>query len=428
MKRIRTSFLTRFAGVCRRRTLTRDDCSVYAFGCLYLYAMLKNTMLYGGVFKIIGLGILCVGFLLMGTSIIHFKHKYRSLQFCLLAGWLLLSLLINIKDYHGSSFDEYMINLVFYVVLGLTITDADFDDIANTAYRISMIVIPMIMILAKLGLIENLVYWRSDGMVGNRRESFGFAYPTDFAAHVFYTMLLHYYRKRGKLNLLNYLVYFLLAWFINRYCDARLTVVSILLLFVISIAYSFLIHRNRFMALWNGLLYLSTPICAVVSWLLLLGYKYGSRIMQIMNKVMSNRLSISSALLDKYGINLFGQYFAQHGFGGTTESFGSRNIQYSYVDMSFLRIPMMFGMVFFLILMILTVSRMRKYVVRREYLIPVIMFAVSICSMVDQHFMDFSYNVFLLTIFINTASKDQMLPFQWHKDDTKGLEISRECD
>ena len=388
-----------------RYALTKENCSVYAFGCLYLYAMLKSTMLYGGIFKYISLSIMVAGFSLVAFNIAYFKHRYNTKQIILMIAWLLLALLLNIKDYHGTTFDEYIINLVFYIVLGFTINNTDFDKITDVAYYISLAVIPLIMILARAGLIENLVYWRQDGMMGNRRESFGFGYPTDFASHIFYWMLLHFYRKRGKMSIIDYALFSTLAIFIDYFCDARLTVICTILLIAVSVVYQAVIKQNRFAFLWKGMLYWITPICALASWVAVLAYRSESRFMKSLDNVLSNRLSISKTMLNEYGVKIFGQYFRQHGYGATTDTIGSRNLDYTYVDMSFIRLVMMFGVVFFAVLLILVFRRMKKYVFRRQYLIPVIMLVVSIASLMDQHFMDFSYNVFLLTVFITTESK-----------------------
>lgn len=397
----------KFSGKRKKNILsiTKDNCAVFSFGCLYVYAILKTTMLYGGNYKYLTLLVLAFGIILIGINILHFKHRYSSNQLLLMSSWLIISVIINIKDYHGTTFDEYMINLVFYIVLGFTLTSTEFDSIANTAYYISIIIIPVIMVLAKIGIIENLVYWRINGMIGNRRESFGFAYPTDFAAHVFYWILLYYYRKRGLLKYKDYLLFIFIALFIEYYCDARLTVASIALLILVAIIYKHLLRRKTISAFWDRLLCWIAPICAVLSWVLLLLYRSGMAIMQFVDLLMSNRLSITNRVLNLYGVKLFGQYFGQHGYGGTTNIVTAGGISYSYVDMSFVRIIMMFGIVFFIILMCLMVRRMKQYVTKNDYLIPVILLVVSISSMVDQHYMDFSYNVFLLTIFISDKKK-----------------------
>ena len=386
---------------CKAKKLrvSKDMCSVYAFACLYFYALLKTTMAYGGVIKYITLGILAIGFGLIFVDVFVFDSRFKKGLFIWILAWLALAVLINIKDYHGTTFDEYIIDLVFYIVLGLTLTKTDFRDIADTAYGISIIVIPMVMVLAKLGLIENLVFWRFDGMMGNRRESFGFGYPTDFASHLFFVMLLHFYRRNGKLRGYDYLAFIAVALFVNKFCDARLTVVSIILLILVSFMYPIITKNNR--TVWNILLCWGAPLCAAFSWLLILLYKFGSGLAVSIDRLMSYRLSITNNMLAKYGIKLFGQYFSQHGYGG---GISETQVTYSYVDMSFVRIVMMFGIVFFVILMILTVIKMRYFIRTKDYLLPLIMLVVSICSIADQHFFDFSYNVFLLTIFIGPIS------------------------
>ena len=92
---------------------------------------------------------------------------------------------------------------------------------------VALFFIVLIVFLAVIGAIPNLqfVQSRSAGVVV--RNSFGFIYPTDFASHCFYLYTAISYIFRKKFIVLRTALGFGLAYFIIRYCDARLNAASI---------------------------------------------------------------------------------------------------------------------------------------------------------------------------------------------------------
>ncbi|MCG4787724.1 hypothetical protein L0N33_20610, partial [Roseburia faecis] len=89
------------------------------------------------------------------------------------------------------------------------------------------LLLAFVVISAMGGLIRNLVYRRD--MTNIVRQSFGIAYPTDFAAHVLYLILAYAYLKFGKIKWYDYVVFLAAAGFLVKFSDARLSAYAIVL-------------------------------------------------------------------------------------------------------------------------------------------------------------------------------------------------------
>ena len=61
-----------------------------------------------------------------------------------------------------------------------------------------------------MGLLENMVSFREEKV----RNSFGFIYATDFAAHIFYLVLMYFYLRSGKFNLIEIMPFFVFIIFL----------------------------------------------------------------------------------------------------------------------------------------------------------------------------------------------------------------------
>lgn len=119
---------------------------------------------------------------------------------------------------------------IFTFSMGIFVLGArnvDFKRIIKIYFYVGMLLLAFVVISAMGGLIRNLVYRRD--MTNIVRQSFGIAYPTDFAAHVLYLILAYAYLKFGKIKWYDYAVFLAVAVFLVKFSDARLSAYAIIL-------------------------------------------------------------------------------------------------------------------------------------------------------------------------------------------------------
>jgi len=122
-----------------------------------------------------------------------------------------------------------------------------------------------------------------------------------------------------------------------------------------------------------------------------------------LNTWLSSRLALGNNALLAYGVKLFGQgAIPINGWGGDRADMftnGVGDATYFFIDSSFLNALITYGLLFTVVLIIGLTWRLYYRVRQQDYLLPIIFVAVAISSMFDQHFLEVTYNVFILMAF-----------------------------
>lgn len=313
-------------------------------------------------------------------------EKYDKSKILIIATAFILVIFAS----YTSTYKSLFMLLIF--VIGAK--NVSFKKIAKTYFFIVLPLLFFTIISSKLGIIEDLVYIR-----GNlKKHSFGVAYSTDFAAYVFYLMASYIYIKDNRISKLEYLLFSLIIVFVYKFCYARLDVGCMIILFLISI----LLRKNKinFKAKFVKIILLfSFTLCSLFMFLITYNYDWNNSIHRKIDEIFSGRLTIGKQAMNKYNIKLFGQKIDDHGFGGNTVfKYG----QTDYIDCSYLRILLKYGLIVYIILIGISTSCNYKLYQSSNYLLLLLIFVISVNSMIAHHYMDFSYNVtlfaFLATI------------------------------
>lgn len=281
-------------------------------------------------------------------------------------------------------------NLLYLTIILLGANNVSLKKIIKTYLIITTVIIISAIISSKLGIIENLRYFRADGRI---RQSFGIVYPTDFASHIFYLILSYCYVKKGKLSYYNIFTFVILALLLLYYCDTRLDSISIV---IAILAFLFFDNSKKIGGVKKLILVYSLLICIIISvgaTMLYKKYQYTSLMVSI-NEVLSGRLSLGSVGIDNYGFSAFGQQVIMNGNGGKINPVDN----YFFIDCSYISIALKYGVIFFAIICTIFVYTCRRYIENGNIRLPLIILLIAINSMVAHHFLDLSYNPFILAI------------------------------
>ena len=82
--------------------------------------------------------------------------------------------------------------------------------------------------------------------------------------------------------------------------------------------------------------------------------------------------------------------------------FNHGNVGYFYIDSSYLRLVMIYGVIvaFIMVGVMMTISI--RSIVKENYVITVILLVVTLSCFVEQHLLELSYNPFLLILLANS--------------------------
>ena len=120
-----------------------------------------------------------------------------------------------------------------------------------------------------------------------------------------------------------------------------------------------------------------------------------------MDELFSGRLSLQYILLEYYSPLLWGQNIPQQGFGGEQQTVNN----YFYIDNSYARILFMYGIIFFLFLMMTLGFRIYKYGTKRAYMLGIILLIILVSGISADSFSLLTQNMLILPLFfINDKS------------------------
>ncbi|WP_301876367.1 hypothetical protein [Limosilactobacillus oris] len=304
-------------------------------------------------------------------------------------------------------------DIVICTALILGARNIDFRFLMEYFFKVGTIILVFVILSSQLGIIKDLMYVRH----GFTRHALGINYPTDFGAHVLYLVLAYCYLHFKQLNWKSYFSLFIIGVLLMLVTQARLDVAAIFLaipvMFVAQRAYE---HRDRFIQLAS--FYWTFPVLlAYISLTAAYFYTASNKIFYSLNKLFSDRLRLSHMATSKYDFRMLGNFVLENGFGGSKgfKLFTGKSIgrQYFYMDSSFIRLFIIYGIIVSLAVMaVMTIIALRS-IISHDYCLAGIMFLVSISGLIEPHLLDVAFNPFLMALLATnvyyTIANDKIL-------------------
>lgn len=259
------------------------------------------------------------------------------------------------------------------------------------------------MIAGYTGVITDLVYHRGEQV----RMSFGFVYPTDFAAGIIFMVTAWGVLRQVRCTWIEIGLMIISVVLFEKYCDVRNSEIVMMIL-IICVVY--LKIRNKLAAkkgkeytpsLLLKILCLVAPY-GLAGFMILVSRFYRPDIewMAKLNTLFSTRLSLGKEVFDRYDIQIWGQDIPMRGNGGSTEVVAD----YFFIDSSYVNILMRLGLVAFILVMLIISIIMIKSL-NHPYMLMA-MAIVCIHSVMEHHMFEVYYDVFLMLSLAKFDVKD----------------------
>ena len=360
-----------------------------------------------------------VAFLITSTYTDYFSnHLLHTLMFVGLALVLLKIFLFDDLDLKWLAIDAIVLILLLITwrtskefslfsmgIFVLGARNVDFKRIIKIYFYVGMLLLAFVVISAMGGLIRNLVYRRD--MTNIVRQSFGIAYPTDFAAHVLYLILAYAYLKFGKIKWYDYVVFLAAAGFLVKFSDARLSAYAIIL----SIPVLWIGQRaqtDHLLSRFIASFYWTVPILSAYL-VIIASYFFtpSNEILTKVNNASSGRLFLGHKAISEYGFSMFGKQIIEHGWGGANGLKMSQNApaNYFFVDSSFLRMTILYGIIMAIIILLAMTKISWESFQKGSFALASIIVIVSVSAMVEQRLLDLAYDPFLIALLANVYTQ-----------------------
>lgn len=360
-----------------------------------------------------------VAFLITSTYTDYFSnHLLHTLMFAGLALVLLKIFLFDDLDLKWLAIDAIVLILLLITwrtskefslfsmgIFVLGARNVDFKRIIKIYFYVGMLLLAFVVISAMGGLIRNLVYRRD--MTNIVRQSFGIAYPTDFAAHVLYLILAYAYLKFGKIKWYDYAVFLAVAVFLVKFSDARLSAYAIIL----SIPVLWIGQRaqtDHLLSRFIASFYWTVPILSAYL-VIIASYFFtpSNKILTKVNNASSGRLFLGHKAISEYGFSMFGKQIIEHGWGGANGLKMSQNTpaNYFFVDSSFLRMTILYGIIMAIIILLAMTKISWESFQKGSFALASVIVIVSVSAMVEQRLLDLAYDPFLIALLANVYTQ-----------------------
>lgn len=332
-----------------------------------------------------------VGFVLLK---IFFVDDYNWKQ---LLGELIIITLAVVSMRSAAS--SVMLLLTVFV---LGVRNVSFNKIIKIYFWISFILLVGIMISAFLGIIANLIFYRGNII----RHAFGIVYPTDFASHVLSLILAYCYLDFKHLNTIRYIGIALISLLLYYFCNTRLTSFTLLILIIALIFAKQAQRGNRGAHIIMSYSWGVMPLLAYMSISLGVLYDKNVHILNKLNDLLSNRLSLSHHAIYHYGFTLFGQFVVEHGWGKGPNAAKSIH-SYFFIDSSYIRMVVIYGIIISAIVLYWLMKINMDAIRTKQYALCTVMIIIALDAFLEQHLLDLSYDPFILAAFAVTGSEIQ---------------------
>lgn len=264
-----------------------------------------------------------------------------------------------------------------------------FDDILKTALLIDVCIFVVTVTLSIKGIIPNNVW-----DVGIReRYDLGFTYCT-FSSHLMLFITMIYCCIRKRISFSETMVLGFLNIWLFSYTDTRLDlfiVLPYLLYFYIWTIFSNTVNDhwfNRVLFEYGGIILASISILAQAM------YNPNINLYVMFNNLLSNRLELGNNAISEYGFHLFGQQIKWVGQGSLKKN---PLLTYNYVDCSFLKYTLNYGIIFSIMLGIVLIYIGRRAIEKKNQALCVSLLFLYVFAMVDAELCVLAFHPFLLT-------------------------------
>ncbi|MBR5936781.1 MAG: hypothetical protein IKZ90_00740 [Clostridiales bacterium] len=287
----------------------------------------------------------------------------------------------------------YSDDLILCVILVVGAFGIDFKKILKVYLFETLLLVAFTTIAAITGLIPHIISHQR----GVTRYSLGAIWCTDYAARIFFLILVALYLYSAKMKLYHWIGILAAACVVFKFTFGKLDFACMVLAIAIFFLHELIEKKDKknkcrsfWDSMWEKLAPFFTPVAAAIMTVLTLLYSSDSRLFIKLNDIFSNRFILGHRAFSEIGVTIFGQKVQWIGMGGVTNDVAPKG--YNFVDCSYLNILFTFG-----ILIAIAVIALHSYMAykhRKDLRFVIVIAIISLNCIVAHHFIEVAYNPF----------------------------------
>ena len=237
----------------------------------------------------------------------------------------------------------------------------------------------------KTGRIPDVFSYRSSGI----RYSLGYVFTSFSSNFMFHITVFYTFIRNKNIRYMELILLFLLNYYFYQKTDTKAAFAFAILQLVLALVFKHITFNKSLIGFINKYI---VALSASLAYIVTLLYNPSQPYFQVLNRLLTSRLSLGRLALDQYGISIWGQPIKWV----TTISGIGVGESYLFVDSSFINIGINYGiaLLFLLILGFYLVGT--KMLDNQFYTLTVLM--ISLHSIFDTQFLEILYNPLLIAL------------------------------
>jgi hypothetical protein len=325
------------------------------------------------------------GFSLMVLVMRELFNNRFSLNTVFISAFLLFSALVCYK-----SNDFQLFDIIFFAC---SCRNIKFKNVVMVYFACQLFVFITTIVACLHGILPNIMYFQ-DGRI---RNSLGYGYTTLPSQTFFYLSASYLYIRKEKLSIIELIIIEIGALVLYKESVTRNPFIMTTFLVIVSLVLK--IVKYNFMKLYIIKLISKWTMVVMPFIAIMTAYFYnGNSFFSFLDKIFSNRLTLSHNGLINFGVTALGQ---KVDFTGLVNPDIGTTVQYNYIDSSYVQLLVVRGFLFIFVLFFffhLIGRKLAENSNQRNIYLVVILFAISIHSLFDPQLTYLWYSPFILLI------------------------------
>lgn len=273
---------------------------------------------------------------------------------------------------------------ILYIVLFIMASkNLEFKKIVKFDLVIKLSLLCLVLFLYFRGMTEVVISYNVRGV----RYALGFGHPNTLSVYVLGICSDIAFLTYEKRNLKWYMLLAIIAILINAICRSRGSVIGIILLVALSILIPKLKNNFAFQKIVIYLFPILFFLSILSSYLFL---NYDIDLLNSLDELFSNRISLMAVFLENYSINLFGNKFINYATGVTGTSY--------VLDNAYLSMLLKFGLCVTTMFLFMIPMKMKDAIKNNQDAIIICLISFIVFGLMENGFYVLFYNPFLLSL------------------------------
>lgn len=349
---------------------------------IYLVTMMLDASMFGymELFSKVLKGMRYFSYLLLVWKVIE-DNRYLPKQLINYGICVFITLII-----YQISRDKTIIFLMLFLIAA---SNVFFREILKISLWTNGLCLAIVIFCYKVGLIPDRYEPNS-----RKRHALGFNFTTTGSNYWLYFVLLYICYRKRKITWMECILLEAITCYFFAMTDTKnaFAITTLVIIF----AYLLKIWKEYYGRYLFGFFIKNiTCIGTILFIVLMFLFDKIDFVSKTIDEILSNRLTLSCAAVEDYGVHLFGQSIE---WVGGTNIFDTEWRVYNYVDSSYMQILFSYGIIVLMILLIGYHFLGREIVMAKDWYFGLVIVLGAIHSTFDPQFLWMQYNIFILAL------------------------------